>query len=66
MPHDIPVLVKAKMLKPLGSASPQAVKYFAAAEIEKLAHDDAWLSRATKAAYIYRTVQNQIRKRKTG
>jgi hypothetical protein len=36
MPHDIPVLVKSKMLKPLGNPPQQAVKYFAAAEIEKL------------------------------
>ena len=29
----------------------QAVKYFATAEIEQFAHDEAWLSRATKTMY---------------
>jgi hypothetical protein len=66
MPHDIPILVKAKMLKPLGSAPAQAVKYFAAAEIEKLAQEEAWLSRATNAIYNYWSGQNQRRKPKTG
>src|SRR5271156_3330766 len=66
MPHDIPILVKAKMLKPLGSPAQQAVKYFAAAEIEKLAHEEAWPGGATKSTYNHWVGQNQSRKTKTG
>lgn len=48
-PHDIPVLVVAKLLKPLGAPMPNSVKYFATVEIVELAKDRAWLGRATNA-----------------
>ena len=32
--HDIPVIVRAKLLKPLGKPAPNAPKYFAAHEVE--------------------------------
>jgi hypothetical protein len=48
-PHDIPVLVAAKLLKPLGNPQPNSVKYFAAIEIQELAKDRAWLARMTNA-----------------
>src|ERR1035438_1678332 len=32
-PHDVPVLVTARLLKPLGSAPPNSVKYFVTAEL---------------------------------
>lgn len=57
--HDIVVLMNLKLLKPLGNPAQQAVKWFAAAEIEKNAKDDSWLSRATKAVYQYWSSQNQ-------
>jgi hypothetical protein len=38
------------------------LKYFATVEIEKLAHDETWLSRATKVIYNYWAGQNQSRK----
>jgi hypothetical protein len=47
--HDIPVLVRAGLLKPLGGGPRNCVKYFATAEIEELARDKRWLDRATKA-----------------
>jgi hypothetical protein len=34
-------------------AAKTAIKYFALAGIEKLAHEEARISRTTKAAYIY-------------
>lgn len=52
-PHDIPVLVVAKLLKPLGAPVPNAVKYFAAVEIMELAKDRAWLAKATNAVAQY-------------
>lgn len=48
-PHDIPTLVAARLLKPLGNPQPNSVKYFAALEIVELAGDRAWLSRMTNA-----------------
>jgi len=47
--HDVRLLVKAKLLKPLGSPTPNSTKFFAACEVERLATDRDWLSRATKA-----------------
>jgi hypothetical protein len=60
-PHDIPILVKARLLKPLGNPPPNAVKYFAAGDIEKLALDSEFLNRATKAVYIHWAKQNKNR-----
>jgi len=59
--HDIPVLVKAKLLKPLGNPAQQAVKYFAAADIEKCSLDSNWLNRATRAIYNCWASQNRQR-----
>jgi hypothetical protein len=51
--HDIPVLVAAKMLKPLGKPVPNATKYFANCEIEVYAVDAKWLRDATQILYDY-------------
>lgn len=32
-PHDVPILVAARILKPLGNPPPSSVKYFAASEV---------------------------------
>lgn len=48
-PHDVPVLVVARLLKPLGSPLPNSVKYFATVEILELVKDRAWLARVTNA-----------------
>jgi len=46
-PHDVPVLVAARILKPLGNPQANAVKYFAATEILLAAKDPVWLSKLT-------------------
>jgi hypothetical protein len=47
--EDIRVLMRAGLLRPLGSPlAHNAVKYFAAVEISELAQDRAFLDRATK------------------
>lgn len=48
-PHDVPVLVTARLLKPLGSPSPNSVKYFATLEVLELAKDRTWLAKVTNA-----------------
>ena len=47
--HDIPVLVAAKLLTPLGKPAQNAPKYFASIEILACADDREWLSSATRA-----------------
>src|SRR4051812_2814724 len=47
-PHDIPFIVRAGLLKPLGGGPRNCVKYFAAFEVEELCRDRRWLDRATK------------------
>lgn len=61
-PHDIPVLVLARLLKPLGSPQPNSVKYFATLEILELAKDRAWLSKATNAVSQHWRQKNQQKK----
>ncbi len=49
MAHDIPVLIRSKLLRPLATPAPNAPKYFAACEVTACASDPQWLNRATKA-----------------
>ncbi len=51
--HNIPVLVRARLLKPLGSPPPNAVKYFATVEVLELAADVKRLSQIRDAVYDY-------------
>ena len=60
--HDIPVLVRCKLLKPLGNPMPNAPKYFSAAEVEKHARDPGWLDRATKCLSQHWHKKNQNRR----
>ena len=48
---DVPVLIAKRLLRPLGKPAPNAIKYFARRDIEQLADDSAWLSRATQTMY---------------
>jgi len=48
LPHDMAVLVKRKLLRPLGKPQANATRYFAARDIERLSSDSAWLSKATQ------------------
>ena len=44
---DIQVLMRARLLKPLGNPARNGVKYFASAVVLQLAADEAWLHKAT-------------------
>jgi len=64
-PHDIPVLIAAGLLKPLGaSCAAQMVKYFATAELEKLRWNTQWLSRATDAVRRHWDRKNARRRKR--
>lgn len=45
--HDVPILVTARLLRPLGNPEPNSVKYFCALEILELAKDRVWLGKVT-------------------
>jgi len=47
-PHDIPFLIRGKLLKPLGNPALNAPKFFCAREIVEYANDPAWLDKATR------------------
>ena len=47
--HDLPVLVAARLLKPLGNPRANGIKFFATAELLELTKDKAWLVKVTNA-----------------
>jgi hypothetical protein len=47
--HDIPALVNARLLKPLGNPAQNSTKYFATADLLEIAKDKSWLIKATNA-----------------
>lgn len=46
-PHDIPALMTARLLKPLGNPAQNGIKFFATADVLELAKDRSWLARMT-------------------
>jgi hypothetical protein len=50
-PHDVPVLVAAKLLKPLGNPPANGVKFFATSDVLELSKDRNWLVRVTSTIY---------------
>jgi hypothetical protein len=50
-PHDVPVLVAAKLLKPLGNPPVNGIKYFATADLLEACKDSHWLVRMSAAIY---------------
>ena len=63
--HDIPVLMAARLLKPLGRPPLTGSKYFATGEILALARDRAWLVKMTNALYQFWRTKNAGRKKTT-
>lgn len=61
-PHDIPVLVSARLIKPLGNPQANAVKFFATADLLEIVKDRAWLVKMTNAISNHWRGQNERRK----
>ena len=61
MEHDIPVLVRAKLLKPLGEPAANAHKFFSTTELRLVMEDHQWLDKATKAVSRYWQGKNRRR-----
>jgi hypothetical protein len=60
--HDIPVLVDARLLTPLGKPVANAPKYFAAVDILGAAADPEWLGKATRTISKRWQEKNQRRR----
>ncbi len=62
--HDIPVLIRKGLLHPLVKSAPRnSVKWFAAVEIEEMAKDKVWLSKASATISQGWREANQARSR---
>jgi hypothetical protein len=64
-PHDIPVLVSAGLLKPLGHPPASGTKFFATSTLLKLRDDLNWLARASDAIVRHWQTKN-ARKQQNG
>jgi hypothetical protein len=65
-PQDVPILVAARLLKPLGNPPPNSVKFFAASELLEQVKDRAWLAKVTNALNQHWQVRNAARKTHLG
>lgn len=61
--HDIPTLVGARLLKPLGNPPANGIKFFATAEVLELAEDRSWLVRVSATITQHWQKQNAQRKK---
>lgn len=61
-PHDIPALIHARLLKPLGNPSANGAKYFATADLLEIAKDRSWLVKMTTAINVHWRKQNAVKK----
>ena len=48
LPHEISVLLKAGLLKPLGKPAPNGHKFFCTVELSALSENRDWLDKATR------------------
>jgi len=62
-PHDMPILVAARLLKPLGNPPPHSVKFFAASELLEQVEDRAWLAKVTNAVNQHWQKKNALKTR---
>lgn len=60
--HDVPNLVAARLLKPLGNPPPYNVKFFTASELLELVEARAWLAKVTNALNQHWQKRNAARK----
>jgi len=56
--HDIPALISARLLKPLGNPAQNGAKYFATADVLETAKDRSWLVRMTTTINTHWQKQN--------
>ena len=57
-PHDIPSLVEARLLKPLGTPAEKGTKCFCTEDIRELLKDRSWLVKVTNTIREHWRMQN--------
>jgi len=57
-PHDVPILVAARLLKPLGNPPANGIKYFATADLLESIKDRNWLVRVSATIYQHWHAKN--------
>jgi hypothetical protein len=60
--HDVPILVSARLLKPLGNPPPHSVKFFAASELLEQVKDRTWLAKVTNALNQHWQKKNSVKR----
>jgi hypothetical protein len=60
--HDLPALIAARLLKPLGNPAQNSTKYFATADLLELLNDRTWLVKATNTISQHWQHQNARKK----
>jgi hypothetical protein len=60
--HDIPVLVSAGLLKPLGHPAASGSKFFATVELQTLRSDARWLAKASDTIVKFWKTKNASRR----
>ena|SRR5690242_2006761 len=63
-PHDVPVLIAAKLLKPLGNPPANGIKFFATVDVLELVKDRSWLARMTNTVCQHWQKKNAVCKRR--
>jgi hypothetical protein len=61
-PHEIPMLIAAGLLKPLGHPARNSTKFFATESLEQFRRDEKWLARASDAIRNYWRERNSRKK----
>jgi hypothetical protein len=61
-PHDVPILVAARLLKPLGNPPANSVKFFATLELLELVKDRTWLAKVTNALNLHWQKRNAAKR----
>ena len=64
--HDVPILVAARLLKPLGNPPANSVQFFATLELLELVKDRTWLARVTNALNQHWQKKNADKKSRLG
>ena|SRR5271163_576224 len=64
-PHDLPVLIAARLIKPLGNPPPNGIKFFSTAEVLEATQNRHWLTKVTATINHHWQKKNQRRNRRS-
>jgi hypothetical protein len=64
--HNIPVLVRAKLLKPKGHPQRYCVKQFSRDELARNIADQTWLDKVAEAIHRHWRIKNARKRKKSG